>query len=225
MDQPFRDRNDAGRCLARELERFRSHQPVVLGLPRGGVPVAYEVAEWLAAPLDVFVVRKLGAPGHQELAMGAIASGGAMVLNPEVLQLLHIPSAVVEDVAQREMSEVIRRDTLYRNGEPFLRIEGRTVLLVDDGLATGATMRAALTTLRLLEPAWLVAAVPIAAPEACESLSSLADEVVCAHTPEPFRAVGLWYKDFAQTSDEEVQFWLAANRDRSAHGLPQSKAG
>jgi putative phosphoribosyl transferase len=225
MDQPFRDRAEAGRRLARELERFRRRQPVVLGLPRGGVPVAYQVAEWLAAPLDVFVVRKLGAPGHQELAMGAIASGGAMVLNREVLQLLHIPAAVVEDVAQREMSEVMRRDTLYRNGEPFLRIEGRTVLLIDDGLATGATMRAALTTLRLLEPAWLVAAVPIAAPEACESLRLLADEVVCAHTPEPFRAVGLWYQDFEQTSDDEVQRLLAATRERVARGTRQSKAG
>ena len=212
MDKPYYDRHDAGRQLARELDRFRPQHPIVLGLPRGGVPVAFEVAEYLDAMLDVFVVRKLGVPGHEELAMGAIASGGALVLNREVLEFMHIPLPIVEDVAQREAAEVIRRDAAYRDDAPLLRVEGRTVLLVDDGMATGATMRAALSALRVLGPARLIAAVPIAAPEACAPLLDLAHEVVCAHTPERFRAVGLWYKSFEQTSDEEVKRLVATNR-------------
>jgi predicted phosphoribosyltransferase len=216
MDQPFSDRRDAGRHLARELERYRAQHPVVLGLPRGGVPVAFEVAEHLNTLLDVFVVRKLGVPGHEELAMGAIASGGALVLNREVLEYMRIPLPIVEDVAQREAAEVVRRDARYRHGVPPVHVEGRTVLLVDDGLATGASMRAALSALRALGPARLIAAVPIAAPDACKELVGLASEVVCAHTPERFRAVGLWYKNFEQTTDEEVSQLLAANRRRAA---------
>ena len=216
MDQPFIDRRDAGRKLALELERFRSQSPIVLGLPRGGVPVAFEVADHLGSLLDVFVVRKLGVPGHEELAMGAIASGGALVLNREVLEFMHIPLPIVEDVAQREAAEVVRRDAMYRDDTSLVRVEGRTVLLVDDGLATGASMRAALSALRLLGPTRMIAAVPIAAPQACRELLDLADEVVCAHTPEQFRAVGLWYKNFEQTTDEEVRRLLAANRRNAA---------
>jgi len=223
MDQPFRDRHDAGRQLALELERFRSRSPIVLGLPRGGVPVAFEVADYLDAPLDVFVVRKLGVPGHPELAMGAVASGGALVLNREVLEFMHIPLPIVEDVAQREAAEVVRRDALYRDETPVLRVEGRTVLLVDDGLATGASMRAALSALRILGPARLIAAVPIAAPQVCHDLLDIAHEVVCAHTPEKFRAVSLWYKDFEQTSDDEVRRLLAANRRRFSHSRATSR--
>jgi predicted phosphoribosyltransferase len=212
MDQPFRDRRDAGRQLARELESFRAKNPIVLGLPRGGVPVAFEVAEYLDAPLDVFVVRKLGVPGHEELAMGAVASGGALVLNREVLEFMHIPLPILEDVAQREAAEVVRRDAMYRDEMPLLRVEGRTVLLVDDGLATGASMRAALSALRILGPTRLIAAVPIAAPQVCSDLLDIAHGVVCAHIPEQFRAVSLWYKDFEQTSDEEVKRLLSTNR-------------
>ena len=226
MDQPFHDRRDAGRKLALELERFQSQKPLVFGLPRGGVPVAFEVAQHLDAPLDVFVVRKLRVPGHEELAMGAIASGGALVLNRDVLQFMHIPLAIVEDAAQREASELVRREALYRAGVPLKPVEGRTVILIDDGLATGATMRAALSTLRVLSPARLVLAVPIAAPAACAQLNDHADEVVCAHTPEHFRAVGLWYKDFEQTGDQEVQALLAFNRRRMAGLAERSrKAG
>lgn len=223
MDQPFRDRRDAGRQLARELERFRPRNPVVLGLPRGGIPVAFEVAEHLGAMLDVFVVRKLGVPGHEELAMGAIASGGALVLNREVLEFMHIPLPIVEDVAQREADEVVRRDAMYRDDAPLVRVEGRTVLLVDDGLATGASMRAALSALRILGPARLITAVPIAAPEACSQLFDAADEVICAHTPERFRAVGLWYKNFEQTSDDEVRRLLVTNRRHFARSRAPSR--
>jgi putative phosphoribosyl transferase len=223
MDQPFRDRRDAGRQLARELERFRSKKPIVLGLPRGGVPVAFEVAEHLDAQLDVFVVRKLGVPGHEELAMGAIASGGALILNREVLEFMHIPLPIVEDVAQREAAEVVRRDAMYRDEAPLLRVEGRVVLLVDDGLATGSTMRAALSALRILGPARLIVAVPIAAPDACSALIDIADEVICAHTPEKFRAVGLWYKNFDQTSDDEVKQLLSTNREHFSRSRAASR--
>src|SRR5688572_16601657 len=209
----FRDRREAGKLLGAELAEYVGRDDVVvLALPRGGVPVAYEVAQALAAPLDVFLVRKLGVPGHEELAMGAVASGGALVLNREVLEFMHIPLPIVEDVAQREAAEVVRRDAMYRDETPLLRVEGRTVLLVDDGLATGASMRAALSALRVLEPTRLIAAVPIAAPDACAQLLDVAHEVICAHTPEQFRAVGLWYKNFEQTSDDEVRLLLATNR-------------
>jgi putative phosphoribosyl transferase len=216
MDQPFRDRRDAGRKLAQLLLSLRRSEPLVLALPRGGVPVAFEVAGALGAPLDVFVVRKLGVPGHEELAMGAVASGGRIVLNREVIEKMGIKRAAIEDVARRELHEVLRRESMYRAEQPPNPISSRNVVLVDDGLATGATMRAAVTTLRMSEPARLVVAVPIAAPEACRALARIADEVVCASTPEDFRAVGLWYEDFAQVSDGEVQSLLELHRQRSS---------
>jgi putative phosphoribosyl transferase len=212
----FHDRVEAGRELAERLQHYAHRRDVlVLGLPRGGVPVAFEVAQALDAPLDVFLVRKLGVPGHEELAMGAIASGGVRVLNPEVVAHLAIPAQAIEQVAVREQQEMERRERLYRDGRAPPAIEGRTVILVDDGLATGSTMRAGVAALRRLNPARIVAAVPVAAPEVCEQLSGEADEMVCARTPEPFYAVGLWYEDFGQTSDDEVRELLARARRRA----------
>jgi len=200
----FRDRAEAGRYLAAQLKKYAGQNDVVvLALPRGGVPVAYEVARALGAPLDVFLVRKLGVPGHEEYAMGAIAEGGAMVLSEDVIEQLAIPQRAVEAVVQKERAELERRARLYRRGPPP-ELRGRTVILVDDGLATGSSMRAAVAALRSLDPARIVVAVPVAARDTCEALRDEADEVVCARTPEPFRAVGLWYEDFEQTSDEEV---------------------
>jgi erythromycin esterase-like protein/predicted phosphoribosyltransferase len=208
--RPFRDRSDAGRLLASKLAAYANHPDVlVLALPRGGVPVAYEVARALGAPLDVFLVRKLGVPGHEELAMGAVATGGVRVLNDQVVHALHIPDYVIDAVAAQEQQELARRERLYRGGRPPPDVRGRTVILVDDGLATGATMHAAIKALRLLQPDRLVVAVPTAAPEACEALRAEVDEVICAITPEPFYAVGLWYEDFSQTTDEEVRDLLA----------------
>jgi putative phosphoribosyl transferase len=212
----FHDRVEAGRELAERLQHYAHRRDVlVLGLPRGGVPVAFEVAQALDAPLDVFLVRKLGVPGHEELAMGAIASGGVRVLNPEVVAHLAIPAQAIEQVAVREQQEMERRERLYRDGRAPPAIEGRTVILVDDGLATGSTMRAGIAALRRLNPARIVAAVPVAAPEVCEQLSGEADEMVCARTPEPFYAVGLWYENFGQTSDDEVRELLARARRRA----------
>jgi len=206
----FRDRREAGRFLARSLGAYANRPDViVLALPRGGVPVAYEVARALHAPLDVFVVRKLGVPGHEEFAMGAIASGGVRVLNEELVQELHIPRPAIEAVAAREEQELARRERRYRGDSPPPDVRGCTVILVDDGLATGSTMQAAITALRRLQPARIVVAVPTAAPETCEQMRAAADEVVCALTPEPFHAVGAWYQDFSQTSDEEVAALLA----------------
>ena len=208
--RPFRDRSEAGRLLASKLAAYVNHPDVlVLALPRGGVPVAYEVARALGAPLDVFLVRKLGVPGHEELAMGAVATGGVRVLNDQVVRALHIPDYVIDAVAAREQQELARRERLYRGGRPPPDVRGRTVILVDDGLATGATMHAAIKALRQLQPARLVVAVPTAAPETCEALRAEVDEVICAITPEPFYAVGLWYEDFSQTTDEEVRDLLA----------------
>ncbi|HWQ11283.1 MAG TPA: phosphoribosyltransferase [Roseiflexaceae bacterium] len=203
---PFRDRREAGRQLAAMLTAY-AHRPdvLVLALPRGGVPVAFEVARALDAPLDVFLVRKLGVPGHEELAMGAIASGGVRVLNEQLVHTLSIPDHVIEAVAAREQQELARRERLYRGERPPPDLRGRTVILVDDGLATGATMYAAVKALRQQLPARIVVAVPIAAPEACAELSEEVDDIVCAATPEPFYAVGLWYADFSQTTDEEVR--------------------
>jgi predicted phosphoribosyltransferase len=217
--QVFRDRTDAGRALARTLSGFANRPDVlVLALPRGGVPVAFEVAQALHAPLDVFIVRKLGVPGHEEYAMGALASGGVLVLNENVVRMLDIPEAAVESVVRSEQRELDRREQLYRAGMPPLDVRGRTVLLVDDGLATGSTMLAAVKALRRQQPARIAAAVPTAAAETCEALRSEADEVICASTPEPFRAVGLWYEDFSQTSDDEVRELLArARREAAAH--------
>jgi predicted phosphoribosyltransferase len=182
---------------------------LVLALPRGGVPVAAEVARALGAPLDIFLVRKLGVPGHEELAMGAVATGGTRVLNDRVVRALGIPEYLVDAVAAREEAELARRERLYRGDRPPPVVRGRTVILVDDGLATGASMQAAIQALRRLEPARIVVAVPAGAPETCEALRGVADDVVCTVTPEPFRAVGLWYDDFSQTSDEEVRELLS----------------
>jgi predicted phosphoribosyltransferase len=213
MPSRFRDRREAGRQLAARLMAY-AHRPdvLVLALPRGGVPVAYEVARALGAPLDVFVVRKLGVPGHPELAMGAVATGGLRVLNESVVRALRIPERVIEAVAAQEQRELARRERLYRGERPPPDVRGRTVILVDDGLATGASVHAAVEVLRRLEPARLVVAVPIAPPETCEALRAEVDEVICAVTPEPFYAVGLWYEDFSQTTDEEVRDLLARSR-------------
>ena len=215
----FRDRREAGQVLARELTAYAGRPDVVvLALPRGGVPVAYEVARALGAPLDVFVVRKLGVPGHEELAMGAVATGGVRVLNDQVVGALGIPPSVIEAVAAWQQQELARRERLYRGDRPPPDVRGRTVILVDDGLATGSTMRAALAALRRQQPARLVVAVPTAAPETCDELRAEADDVVCATTPEPFHSVGLWYEDFSQTTDEEVRELLerAARGERAA---------
>ncbi len=208
----FHDRSDAGRRLAARLLSYAPLHPLVLALPRGGAQVGYEVARALGVPLDVLVVRKLGVPGHAELAMGAIASGGTRVLNEEILELLHIPPRIVELVATMEAREVERRERLYRDGKPALELRGRTVLLVDDGLATGATMRAAIRAARRQGATRVIVAVPVAAREAVAELRTEADEVVCSATPEPFVAVGLWYEDFTPTSDEAVHELL----DRAA---------
>jgi erythromycin esterase-like protein/predicted phosphoribosyltransferase len=219
----FRDRRDAGRLLAAKLAAYANRPDVlVLALPRGGVPVAYEVARALGAPLDVFVVRKLGIPGYEELAMGAVATGGARVLNRQIVERLGIPDYLIEAVAAREQQELARRERLYRGGRPPPDVRGRTVILVDDGLATGATMQAAIEALRLQQPARIVVAVPTASPETCEEMKAKADEVICAMTPEPFHAVGLWYEDFSQTTDEEVRSLLAGSATMAAGDAAQS---
>jgi predicted phosphoribosyltransferase len=210
MPARFRDRADAGRRLADELREYAGDPDVrVLALPRGGVPVAYEVARALDAPLDVFIVRKLGLPGHEELAMGAIATGGVLVRNEDVIRMAKVSDATLRRVAESELQELERRERRYRGDRPPPDVAGRTVILVDDGLATGSTMRAAVEAVRQQRPKRVVIAVPIAAPETCDSLQDEADDVVCAITPEPFYAVGLWYDDFSQTSDEEVRDLLA----------------
>jgi erythromycin esterase-like protein/predicted phosphoribosyltransferase len=206
----FRDRREAGQLLAEKLKAYANRQDViVLALPRGGVPVAYEVARALGAPLDVFVVRKLGVPGYEELAMGALATGGVRVLNDQVVERLGIPQHVIDAVAAREQQELARRERLYRGDRPPPDLRGRTVILVDDGLATGATMQAAIEALRQQKPARIVVAVPVASPDTCEEMKKKADEVICAVTPDPFHAVGRWYIDFSQTTDQEVAALLA----------------
>lgn len=215
----YADRRHAGEVLAGRLARLRGDaNAIVLALPRGGVPVGYEVAGALDLPLDVFVVRKLGLPGQEEYAMGAIASGGVRVMNSQASGL-GIPQAAIDAVAARETRELERREQLYRRQRPPAAIEGRVVVLVDDGLATGSTMRAAVAAVRARNPARVVVAVPVAARETCEALAAEVDEVVCALTPEHFRAVGLWYADFGQTSDEEVHALLASawQREAAAH--------
>jgi putative phosphoribosyl transferase len=219
-NRPFKDRKEAGVALAARLADYNNRgDVVVLALPRGGVPVADEVARRLRAPLDVFLVRKLGLPGHPELAMGAIATGGVRVLNEDVVRWYGVPSAVIDQVAASEQAELERRERTYREGRSLLPLEGRTVLLIDDGLATGSTMKAAVRAVRAHKPARIVVAVPVGAPETCEEFADVADEIVCARTPEPFSAVGLWYRDFSQTSDAEVRALL---HDRlEAVGRPQ----
>jgi putative phosphoribosyl transferase len=206
----YRDRLEAGRILATKLTAYADRKDVVvLALPRGGVPVAFEVAKALQAPLDVFVVRKLGVPGHEELAMGAIATGGMYVVNEHVVHMLAIPDSVIEEVAEREQKELERREQLYRDELPPSDVRDRTIILVDDGLATGSTMRAAVAALRKQHPAHIVVAVPVAAPVVRDEFKAEVDEIVCASTPEPFFGVGYWYEDFSQTSDEEVHDLLA----------------
>jgi predicted phosphoribosyltransferase len=230
MIRQFRDRRDAGQALAEQLAPYAGRPDVlILALPRGGVPVAYEVARALGAPLDVFLVRKLGLPGHEELAMGAVATGGVRVLNDDIVRGLGVPPPVIEAVAAWEQEELTRRERLYRGDRPPPDARGRTVILVDDGLATGATMRAALAALHRQQPARLVVAVPTAAPETCDEMRAEADDVVCATTPEPFHSVGLWYEDFSQTTDEEVRELLAraateteGERSHATHGRPHT---
>jgi predicted phosphoribosyltransferase len=214
----YADRRDAGCHLAEALAAYAGRDDVlVIALPRGGVPVGYEVARALRAPLDLMQVRKLGVPGHEELAMGAIASGGVRIVSESVVEALGIPERVIATVAAAEAQELERRERIYREGRHFPDVRGRTVILVDDGLATGSTMRAAAAALRALGAGRLVAAVPVAPRESCDALRDVVDEVVCARTPEQFVAVGEWYEDFAQTSDIEVGDLLR----RAAEGEPR----
>ena len=201
---PYRDRREAGRLLAQALGHWRGRSGLlVLALPRGGVAVGFEVAHALEAALDVFIVRKLGYPGHEEYAMGAIASGGVRVMN--AMPGIDVPPQALARVVEREQAELARRERSYRGDRPPLDVRGRTVIVVDDGLATGSTMRAAVTALRQQSPAHLVIAVPVGAPDTCRSLRQEADELVCPAMPDPFRAVGLWYRDFPQATDDEVR--------------------
>ncbi|MFF5206048.1 phosphoribosyltransferase [Streptosporangium sp. NPDC000396] len=210
-DHLFQDRHDAGRVLVGLLEHYRDRpDTVVMGLPRGGVPVAYEIARTLGIPLDVFLVRKLGVPGREELAMGAIASGGGVVLNEDVIRGLGISSKTIQETAEREGRELLRRERAYREGRPPPDLTGKTVIVVDDGLATGASMRAAVQALRRLQPARIVVAVPAAPESTCHEFAAVVDEMVCATMPSPFLAVGQAYLDFTQTTDEEVRDLLRA---------------
>ena len=219
----FRDRTDAGKYLAAQLESYKDRDDVLLlALPRGGVPVAFEVARGLRAPLDIFLVRKLGVPGHEELAMGAIATGGMRVLNNDVVEYLQIPNEVIEAVANREIEELKRRERAYRGDRPEPDVQDKTVILVDDGLATGSTMRAAAAALRQQKPAKIVVAVPVSAPQTCNEYRMGVDEIICAATPEPFYGVGQWYLDFSQTTDEEVRDLLERARNEFA-GTKQMK--
>ncbi len=213
----FRDRAHAGRELGERLGHLAGRDDViVLGLPRGGVPVAYEVAQALGAPLDLLLARKLGVPGHPELAMGAIAGGGVRVVNASVLEAVPVSPEKVEEVVRREEAELARREESYGGRRPRHPVGGRVVVVVDDGLATGATMLAAVTTLRTLSPARVVVAVPVGARETCTALAAEADEVVCLRMPESFRAVGQWYDDFSQTTDDEIRALLAQGGDEHA---------
>ncbi|HWO00818.1 MAG TPA: phosphoribosyltransferase [Blastocatellia bacterium] len=213
MANQFIDRTEAGKLLAAKLTRYAGRRDtIVLALPRGGVPVAFEIARALSAPLDVFLVRKLGLPGQEELAMGAIASGGVTVLNSDLVAYLAIPQTIIDTVARQEQQELERRERLYRGDRPVPEVRGLTVILVDDGLATGSTIRAAIAALKKLEPGRIVVAVPVAPPSAVEELENEVDEVVCVFTPGPFDGVGRWYRDFSQTTDQEVRSLL----DRAA---------
>jgi len=223
MNRTFVDRYEAGRELADHLREYAGRSDVVvLGLPRGGVPVAFEVARALGVPYDIFLVRKLGAPGQEELAMGAIASGGVVVINDEVVDGLRISWDLVESEIARERMELSRRELLYRGGRRPIEVRGRTVILVDDGLATGSTMRAAVKALRRRQPARIIVAAPTAAPSTCHEFQKVADACICTITPEPFRAVGLWYQNFEQVSDQEVCDLLA--RPAEASNLEEPEA-
>jgi putative phosphoribosyl transferase len=213
--EPFADRREAGVELASRLGAYRGRNDVVvLALPRGGVPVAFEIAEALDAPLDIFLVRKLGMPGHPEFAMGAIASGGVRVLSDDVIRWYAVPDSAVAAVTRQELAELERREREYRQGRQLMPLHDRTVILVDDGLATGSSMRAAVQAVRQHRPARVVVAVPVGAPSTCEEFADITDETVCARTPEPFSAVGLWYRDFSQTTDEEVRDLLQQHERR-----------
>ena len=216
VNLPFRDRRHAGRVLASYLEQYRGRPDLLmLALPRGGVAVGFEVARELHAPLDIFVVRKLGVPGHEEYAMGAIASGGVKVMNP--MPGLTIRPEAIAAVVEREQAELVRRELLYRQQRPAIPLHGRTVIVVDDGLATGSTMQAAVLAIRQQQPLHITVAVPVCAVDTCAALRKLADEVICAEMPEPFRAVGLWYQEFPQSTDEEVRTLLEeARREHTA---------
>lgn len=203
--EKFIGRCEAGKILANKLKIYANRSDVLLlALPRGGVPVAYEIAESLSIPLDVFIVRKLGVPGHEELAMGAIAIGGTVVFNEEIVHQLHISKAVIDQIIKLEQDELNRREIKYRGNRPFPKLTGKTIILVDDGIATGATMKAAIQALRQLKPASIIIAVPVAGIETCEEMEKIADKVICPLKPQYFYAVGQWYQDFSQTSDEEV---------------------
>ncbi len=213
----FLNRRDAGRRLAAELRSSYGGRSdlIVLALPRGGVPVAFEIAEALHAPLDVFVVRKLGLPWHEELAMGALASGGVRVLDEDLIRVARVSDEEIRRVTAVEQAELERRERQYRGDRPFPDLSGKTVILVDDGLATGSTMRAGVAAVRQEGPSRVVVAVPVAARETCDAFSDIADDIICAETPEPFQAVGLWYEDFSQTTDDEVHELL----EQAGHAL------
>ena len=213
MTKQFRDRREAGRLLAKQLKLNYTNRPdvLVLGLPRGGVPVAYEVAKVLHAPLDICIVRKLGTPGHKELAMGAISTGGIMLLNEDLVRSLKISQKAIEQVAVKEWQELERRDRLYRGSRPVPDLGHRTIILVDDGIATGSTLKAALSTIKQQQPKRIVVAVPVAPPDVCKELKEEVDEVVCLLTPEWLYSISLWYDDFSPTTDEEVRNLLARN--------------
>ena len=213
----FRDRSEAGRVLAaRVIGSISDQDPLVLALPRGGVPVGFEVARVLRAELDIFLVRKLGAPGHEELAIGAVASGGIRILNAALIKDLHLSQEIIEQITTREYRELERREALYRAGSAAIPIRGRTIILTDDGLATGASMKAASKAVRAEGPRRLIVAVPVAARQTCDELRDDVDEVICAETPEPFMSVGSWYDDFRQTTDEDVKMLL----EKAARAAP-----
>jgi predicted phosphoribosyltransferase len=214
--RPFADRREAGIELASRLRQYRGRPDViVLALPRGGVPVAFEIAEQLDVPLDIFLVRKLGMPGHPEFAMGAIASGGVRVLSDDVIRWYGVTESAIDAVTRQEIAELERREREYRRGRPLTSLHDKVVVLVDDGLATGSTMRAAVRAVRAQQPARVVVAVPVGAASACAEFADITDETVCARMPEPFSAVGLWYRDFSQTTDDEVRTLLAQHEQRA----------